>query len=183
MSDDKEATGGQTPAGGGQAPAENAAAKPNVYDQAREGKLFSKELDPHHAKVADLQNRLKAADITPENKTNLEKELADAVKARSETGSKAWSDSKMNLLDKAKASFGGVFNKNGSKPMQWVRGGAAVGAVVYAGKKGYDLFSPERDEKGERKESVWVTIGKAGAALAAAAALTLAGGKNKAMGI
>lgn len=156
------------------------AEKIGVYEQAKNKQFLAEELKPH--KDAYTAANEAAKNATPDGKQAAEKAAATAKENLVKAGGENWDKAKLGWVDSAKARVGGVFGGKVTG-MKVARGAAALGAAVYAGKKGLEVFSPERDDKGERKESLVVTVGKATAALAAVGALVLAGGKNKAMGI
>ncbi len=164
-------------------------------DLAKEGKLHA---DPERTaakeRIAVLERQTagveKAESVEGATKGVVNKEVLktelDASKKSLEELNKAAHKNfdKMTSVERLKSSVAGNFGKaGGHMAVRIARGGAALGAVAYAGKKGIEIFSPELDEKGERKEGLFVTTAKATAALAATAALLLHGGRNRAMGI
>ena len=152
-----------------------------VYDgeKAGKGQLFSDKGQKEFADYNKKNNAYeKASDAAKEKlKPDLDKAKAELHKVKNEQFGK------LGFVDKMKARFSGTFGEaNKSAASKGFRGaGIAVGlgAMIDGTRR---IIAPERDEKGERKDGVWAAVGEAGAG-AAAIALSLKGGANRAMGI
>lgn len=167
----------------GEPVAKTETSKPDVWKDAREGKLFAEHGTEHVETIEKHKENLKtlgeaATDeikkTTNENIANAEKELA---KVRGEKFQN------LKLGDKIKANLGGNFGKevsNGAKVFKGAGSVIGLGAMIDGTKR---LIAPERDEKtGERTGSAWAAVGEIGAGALGTYAL-LRGGANKAMGI
>ncbi|MEQ1706007.1 MAG: hypothetical protein ABL867_08580 [Rickettsiales bacterium] len=89
---------------------------------------------------------------------------------------------KMSRGQKIFAQAGGNWGQAGKLEKGLRVGGSVVGlGAIISGTK--NIVAPQKDENGERKDSVWKQIGKIGLGAAAIYASLTAGGKNRAMGI
>lgn len=194
---DKIAANGKNQDGTWKTPgmAGNAGAAPGaegVFEQSKKGVLFTEKLKAergaYNAAQQSHEQAAKAVENAGAGATDALKEAATKAQEHMGQTQQAFNEAKdaafktLGKGDKIKAMLGGNFGEaGGHAALRVARGGAAVGAMIYTGKKTIDIFSPELDENGQRKESMTKTILKAGAGLLATLGLALAGGKARAM--
>lgn len=152
-----------------------------AFNLGSEGKVAADVGVSEVSELNSLKESLKKAEEAKLDTASITESIGKAAEKVSEVKNAAFNKSFPTFLESTAAKIGGNFSKDVGKGMVATRiGGTGLGSIMI-GSSLKGIIAPQRDENGERKDSMWKQVAKLAGGAAIVYASLIRGGANKAM--